>query len=649
MMKLFVLNFFLLLTAFAAYAQEETVAGSPDQKLKLFIKVNAGVPYYRIDYGGKAFLDHSPLGLVCSIGDFSKGLRMVNHSVSKLNETYTLNRSKVSHINYQANELKCGFTNAAHDTIYAIFRLTNTDAVFSYLIPQNGKGPINCTVEKETTGFNFPAGTTTFITPQATAGIGFKNSKPSYEEEYTHEEPVGSKSTYGLGYTFPALFHLGTKGWLLVSETGVDSNYVGTRLSDGDRGLYTIAFPQAGENGGHGAATATATLPLRTSWKTITMGSTLKPIVESTAATDVVKPIVTSSKVFPTGRATWSWIVWQDASCNYNDQMTYIDLAASLKCEFVLIDAFWDAKIGRDKMVDLVNYAKSKNVGILLWYNSNGNWNGTLQTPKDKMDTHEARVKEMQWLQQIGVKGLKIDFFGGDKQATMNLYQGILTDAATYGLTVNFHGTTLPRGWERMYPSYVSSEAVLASENLYFQQAFMDRYPVTATVYPFTRNAVASMDFGPVFLNSRLSRTQTKGSIRKTTDAFEMATAVVFFSSVQHWGLTPDNLKDKPNFLFDYIRGIPTTWDETRYIDGYPTKYCVIARRKGTQWYIGAITGSDTPQTIEVDLPMLAGKKVSIIRDGQGTDAALESKTFTQNTKYSLTLSAHGGTVIYTP
>lgn len=646
-MKIIILSLFVTLFFVNVYAQTDIIANSPDGKVKLMVGVAEGIPYYNISYAGNEFLDKSPLGLVSSVGDFSTGLKLVNHTIRLIKESYTLNRSKTSQVNYQATELKCGFVNAAHDTIFVIFRLTNNDAAFTYLIPQNGKGKVSCTIEKETTGFNLPTGTTTFITPQATAGLGYKNSKPSYEEEYTHEEPIDSKSTYGLGYTFPALFHL-NKGWLLISETGVDSNYVGTRLSDGNKGLYTVAFPQPGENNNIGPATATATLPMQTSWKTIALGNTLKPIVESTAATDVVKPIVTSSKTFPTGRATWSWIIWQDASCNYDDQITYIDLAATLKCEFVLIDAFWDAKIGREKMVDLVNYAKSKNVGILLWYNSNGNWNGTQQTPKDKMDTHEARIKEMRWLQQIGVKGLKIDFFGGDKQTTMKLYQGILTDAATYGLTVNFHGTTLPRGWDRMYPNYVSSEAVLASENLYFQQAFMDHYPVTATIYPFTRNAVASMDFGPVFLNSRLSRTQTKGTIRKTTDAFEMATAVVFFSAVQHWGLTPDNLKDKPAFLFDYIRGIPTTWDETRFIDGYPGKYCVIARRKGTQWYVGAINGANNNRVIEVSLPMLAGKTVNIIQDGKGADAAFNTKKISQNAKYTLNLSANGGTVIYT-
>ena len=646
-MKKINLSLFLTFYFFVSNAQTNMSVSSPDGKVKVNISVNAGVPNYRISYAGNEFLGNAPLGLVSSIGDFSKNLRAISQKTSVKKESYTLDRSKVSVVNYQGNELKCGFVNPARDTLFIIFRVSNKDAAFTYLIPQNGKGRISCTIEKETTGFKLPDGTTTFITPQATAGIGYKNSKPSYEEEYTHEEPVGTKSTYGLGYTFPALFHVGDKGWLLLSETGVDSNYVGSRLSDADHGMYTIAFPQEGENNHIGAATATAALPMQTSWKTIALGITLNPIVESTAATDLVKPIVTSTKTFPTGRATWSWIVWQDASCNYDDQITYINLAAALKCEFVLIDAFWDARIGREKMVDLVNYARSKNVGILLWYNSNGNWNGTQQTPKDKMDTHEARMKEMQWMQQIGVKGIKVDFFGGDKQATMKLYQGILTDAATYGLTVNFHGTTIPRGWERMYPNYVSSEAVLASENLYFQQSFMDHYPVTATIYPFTRNAIGPMDFGPVFLNTRLSRTQTRGTIRKTTDAFEMATAVVFFSSVQHWGLTPDNLKDKPAFLFDYIRNIPTTWDETRFIDGYPGKYCVIARRKGQQWYVAAINGDNSARSIEVSLPMLAGKTVNIIRDEKGSDAAFSSKTIATDAKYTFTLAANGGTVIY--
>ena len=639
-----------LLLLVAAYTNGQNVvsAKSPDQKISLTVKVVKGMPLYSIAMEGKEFIGESPLGLLSSIGDFSKDLKLAGQKTRKIQESYNLTKSKVSKVKYAANELNCTFLNAAGDTIHTIFRITNSDVAFSYLIPQNGKGKMMCTVEKELTGFNIASGSTSFITPQAPAGGGWMRTKPSYEEGYTKDAPVEKKSSYGLGYTYPALFHLSTTGWVLISETGVDGNYVGTRLSDrSEKGIYSVSFPEQAENNKVGAVTAEAMLPMQTSWKTITVATDLKPIVASTSATDVVKPLTSSSKVFSTGRASWSWIVWQDASCNYDDQVTFINLAADLKCEFILIDALWDVNIGKAKMEELVKYARSKNVGVLLWYNSNGKWNDAPQTPKNRMDTQTARQEEMAWLQKIGVKGMKVDFFGGDKQVTMKLYHDILMDATTYGLTVNFHGTTLPRGWERMYPSFVTSEAVLASENLAFSQGFYDNYATTATIYPFTRNAVAAMDFGPVFLNKRLARNPNSGVIRKTTDAFEMATAVVFFSPIQHWGITPENLKDKPAFLFDYLKKVPTVWDETQLIAGYPGKYCVIARRKGKQWYVAAINGENKERVLNLELPFLSGKKVNVIKDGEGFDANSAELKMDKTGKVELRLSGNGGAVIY--
>ena len=642
---------FIILCLFfyvSADGQIITTVSSIDKKLKLDVSLTNGLPSYGVSLEGKEFITSSPLGLISSIGDFSKDLTHIKHVVKRIDETYTLTKSKVSNVKYTANELTLYFINPAKDTLHVIFRISNTDVALSYLIPKNGKGNIKCVIEKELTGFHIPDGSTAFITPQAPAGTGWMKTKPSYEEGYTREQVVGRKSAHGLGYTYPALFHVSDKGWVMISETGVGGNYPGTKLSDrSDKGIYNVSFPEPAENNKIGEVTAEATLPMQTSWKTITISKDLKPIVESTVATDVVKPLVKSSKIFSTGRASWSWIIWQDASCNYDDQVTFINLAADLKCEFILIDAMWDANIGKEKMEELVKYAKTKNVGVLLWYNSNGNWNNAPQTPMNKMDTESARRKEMEWLQRIGVKGMKIDFFGGDKQVTMKLYHDILVDATTYGLTVNFHGTTLPRGWERMYPSFVTSEAVLASENLTFSQGFYDNYATTATIYPFTRNAVASMDFGPVFLNKRLSRNPNQGVIRKTTDAFELATAVVFFSAVQHWGITPENLKEKPAYMFDYLRAVPTVWDETRLIDGYPGKFCVMARRKGKQWYIAAINGENKERTLKLKLDMLSGKKVIAITDGVGPDALKSDVQLDKNGTMELKLSGNGGAVIY--
>lgn len=633
------------------FTQSQIVAvQSPSNKIKLMLTLENGRAYYSLSLSGNEFILKSPLGLKSSIGDFTSGLKLVRHDEKKINESYNLDRSKTSKVNYIASEAKFTFTNVSNDTLHTVFRITDRDAAFCYIIPKNGRKRSECTITEEATGFKVPKNSTAYITPQAPPMSGWEKTKPSYEEEYTREEPVGKASQYGLGFTYPALFHIDNRGWMLISETGISGNYPGTRLSDpNDELLYHVAFPQEGENNGREAVTATGMLPMQTSWKTITMGNDLKPIVESTSATDVVKPVAVSSHVFSPGRAAWSWIVWQDESCNYADQVKFIDLASNLKCEYVLIDALWDTNIGKQKMAELVQYAKSKNVEILLWYNSNGNWNSAPQSPKDKMNTPETRKEEMLWLQKTGIKGLKIDFFGGDKQATMQLYDGILKDATQYGLNINFHGTTLPRGWERMYPNYMTSEAVLASENLIFQQSFCDRYPETACIYPFTRNAVSAMDFGPVFLNKRLNRNPDKGNVRKTTDAFEMATAIIFFSPIQHWGLVPDNVQEKPAYLFDFLKKVPTVWDETLLIDGYPGKFCVMARRKGNKWYIGAINGENKAKKITIDLPMLKGRNVNIIRDASDSQSEFVKTDIKKKTLVTLELPANGGTVIYTP
>uniref|UniRef100_UPI0005C829FA glycoside hydrolase family 97 catalytic domain-containing protein n=1 Tax=Bacteroides intestinalis TaxID=329854 RepID=UPI0005C829FA len=224
-------------------------------------------------------------------------------------------------------------------------------------------------------------------------------------------------------------------------------------------------------------------------------------------------------------------------------------------------------------MPSLIAYAQSKGVDVLLWYNSNGSWNDAPQGPKHRLDSAPARQKEMAWMKALGVKGIKVDFFGGDKQATMKLYEDILTDANQYGIAVVFHGCTLPRGWERMYPNHMSSEAALVSENLVFGQYHADKEAQRSTLYPFIRNAVSAMDFGGVFFNKHFSKDGVNGTLRKTTDAFQIATSVLYQSGIQHFGITPNNLTEQPEFILDFMKKVPTVWDETRFIDGYPGKY----------------------------------------------------------------------------
>ena len=562
-------------------AQDVVVKG-PDEKLQLVVFTSpAEKPSYSITYNGKTMLEKSPLGMNTNIGDFAKGMKLTGHTVTPIDTVYHQDRIKTSQVLYQANELNCHFENPKGQKIDVVFRVSNNDVAFRYALPrQDGKGSVTVTAEE--TGFRFPQQTTTFLCPQSDAMIGWKRTKPSYEEEYKADAPMSDRSQYGHGYTFPCLFRIGDDGWVLVSETGVDSRYCGSRLSDVSEGnLYTVAFPMAEENNGNGTSAPAFALPGATPWRTITVGETLKPIVETTVAWDVVRPLYETKYDYRFGRGTWSWILWQDGSINYDDQVRYIDFAAAMGYEYALIDNWWDTNIGRDRMKSLVEYARSKGVELFLWYSSSGYWNDIEQGPVNHMDNAIIRKREMKWLQSLGVKGIKVDFFGGDKQETMRLYEDILSDADDHGLMVIFHGCTIPRGWERMYPNYVGSEAVLASENMVFNQHFCDKEAFNACLHPFIRNAVGSMEFGGCFLNKRLNRNNDGGTTRRTTDIFQLATTVLFQNPVQNFALAPNNLKDVSPVCMDYMKTVPTTWDETRFIDGYPGKYVVLARRHG--------------------------------------------------------------------
>lgn len=632
------------------FSQTPLSVKSPDGIIDVKIELTEGKPFYSIQYGNKAFLEVSPLGLQTSIGDFTKELVYESFETSSINTEYTLNKAKVSQVKYLANELVCKFTNQAKDTLSVVFRVSNNDVAFSYgLTAKEPKTKTHVKIFSEATGFDLPNKATTFITQQAPPMTGWEQTKPSYEEEYSFNEPMATPSHNGIGYTFPALFKLGEDGWVLISETGVDSHYLGSRLGEGtSEGFYSIEFPQSGENNGLGENYASQAMPAKTPWRTITLGNTLKPIVESTVAFDLVDEIYPASQTYKMGRATWSWIVWQDGSINYDDQIKFIDLAANLKFEYILIDNWWDTRIGKERMADLVNYAATKNVDVILWYNSNGYWNDAPQTPQDKMNSAPARQQEMAWLQKIGVKGLKVDFFGGDKQTTMRLYEDILTDANNYGLAITFHGCTIPRGWEKMYPNYVTSEAVLASENLIFRQSAADTQAYYSTILPFTRNAVGAMDYAPVFLNKNFSKDNSTGNIRRTTDAFELATSVLYFSPVQHFGITPNNLEEQPDYVLDFLKTVPTVWDETKYIGGEPGDYCAIARRKGNKWFVAVVNGEKEAKRIELDLSMLTKQDVSIIYDNKNRTAGFKKKSIGKNGKFKVDLLPEGGALIFT-
>lgn len=627
-----------------AISQLATVS-SPGKQLQVAVDIVDSAAVYSVTYNGKTLLENSPLGLITNEGNFSAGLKFVGKEDGSVDKKYLQDKIKKYDIHYVANKLTCTFENSRQRKISVVFQVSNNDIAFRYELPA-WKDRMSCVVEKEATGYKFPAQTTTFLSNNMSPMSGFARTAPSYESAYEADGALGKATRNGEGYVFPGLFKVGADGWVLLSETGVSSLYCASHLSDGKDGIYTIAYPNIKQNNGFGSTGAALGLPGVTPWRTITVGSTLKPIVETTIPYDVVDPLYTASQPYKYGKGTWSWIVWQDNSMNYADQVKYIDLASSLGWEYILMDALWDTNIGKEKMKELVKYAKSKKVEVFLWYNSNGSFNDAPQGPRNKMSTSIERKKEMKWLQETGVKGLKVDFFGGDKQETMRLYEDILSDANDYGLMIIFHGATLPRGWERMYPNFVGSEAVVASEMLIFSGGVREAEAVNASMHPFLRNAVGSMEFGGVLLNKFLVKSNEGRNKRLTTDGFQLATAVLFQNPVQMFGLTPNNLTDVPAFEIDFMRQVPTTWDETVYIDGYPGKYAVIARRHGKDWYIAGVNGQKQAVKLNLALPMLAGKKVRLYNDDAASVTGLSEVTVKKDGTLEIEVQPNGGFVL---
>ena len=265
--------------------------------------------------------------------------------------------------------------------------------------------------------------------------------------------------------------------------------------------------------------------------------------------------------------------------------------------------------MGRKGIEELVAYGKPKGVVPMLWYSSSGYWNDIEQSPVNKMDNPIARKEEMKWMKEIGVKGIKVDFFGGDKQETMRLYEDILSDANDYGLMVIFHGCTLPRGWEKMYPNFVGSEAVLASENMIFSQAFCDEEAVNATLHPIIRNAVGSMEYGGSFLNKRMNRGNDGGNTRRTSDAFQLALAVIYQNPVQNFALAPNNLQDADKICLDFMKEVPTLWDDIALLEGYPGKFTVLQRRSGDKFYVAGINAEKETKKLDLNLDNLGEGK----------------------------------------
>lgn len=621
---------------------------SPDQRLAIeLLAGDDGSLLYRASRNGRTVLLPAPLGLRFDGAELSRGLQLQARSAPRrITERYELLVSKRRQHLHRAQERSASFVNARRQTLTVTLRAAN-DGVAWRLAAEAPDLPA-LRLRQEIGGFRFAPGTRAWLQPMQVAKTGFEGSNPAYEEHYQIDQPVGTPSPLPAGWVLPALFRSGAD-WVAVSESGLDGSWHASRLAADSAGAhYRLAPPDAREAMAYGAEAAGVTglsgallaeggPRLTSPWRFAAIGA-LRTVMASTLGTDLAPPPAVpfdAARIQP-GHAAWSWAILKDDVTTEPVQRQFVAYAARMGWNYLLIDSGWDVKIGRERMRSLVADAAAKGVGILLWYNSAGPWNTTPLTPRNQMHDAATRRQEFAWLREIGVKGVKVDFFGGDGVSVIRYYLDILRDAAEYGLLVNFHGSTLPRGWQRSWPNLMTMEGVKGFEFTTFTQADQDAVPAHAAMLPFARNLFDPMDFTPMVF----------GDIphirRVTRNGFELAQAVLFTSGIQHYAEVPEGMATVPEHVRATLRGLPRQWDETRFVAGVPGRQVVIARRQGTRWWVAGLNADATPAVLQLDLGFLGPRRGWITRDGDSPRELLR-RPWRAGRSVALTLAPRGG------
>src|SRR3954462_2583699 len=615
-------------------------ATSPDGRTTIELGGRDGESIaYRVTRDGEVILDSSPLGIRRQDQAFTDATLTFTGATDArtIDERYTTPHGKRREHRVAAQERTVSFKNASGGRLEIFLHAQNDGVAFRYRFPEHLSN--DKFVSEEMTGFHVPQGSTAWLMPQQEV----HKYGPAYEDFY-EKVSAGTASSRADGWAFPALFKTPTGKWLLITESGLDETYCGAHLAQNSPdGIYRLRFPDPKEGLGVGAVEPKPQLPWTPPCRLVIVGDRAGDIIESDLVLDVAprSRIGNTSWIKP-GRAAWGWWSKSDSPKHAEDLDAFTDLAAEMGWEYALVDANWNA-METGTIEEVIAHAKARNVGLLFWYNSGGPHNDVTEAPRDRMFTREARRAEFEKLKAWGVKGVKVDFWHSDKQDRIAQYRDILKDAADFQLMVNFHGSTIPRGWSREFPNLIGMEAVFGAEQYKFRDFYPAKAPWHNTVLPFTRNVAGPMDFTPVTFSDAKYPHQT-------TNAHELALSVIFETPIQHFADSIESYHGVPDAVKTYLKQVPTAWDETRVLSGEPGDTLVIARRSGTVWYVGGINGTDAVQSASFNTAFLGGGewRGTLIRDGDTdrTFSAGNAELSTGADAPKVAMHAHGGFVM---
>lgn len=622
-MRIYMITFLLLILFHMCFSQKrEWKLDSPNGRIsvKLFSgqkQVKGGTSLlYAVYLDEKEILQPSPLGIDREDQQFTTGLTPVSSTDPiVIDEQYLLKSGKRLMCRNHANEQILTFRNENGKEVQLIWRAYDDGIAFRYKFSETDNRLYK--VLREHTGFK--------LSPKGRAWIHpydwNSRLKPSYEQYCQRNISIGTDAPNPKGWAYPMLMQI-DHAWVMITEAVLDGTYGATHLQSTKEGLYSIRFPEKEEVVLSDNVEPTATLPWATPWRVIVIGSALSDIVETNLVQHLnLKSSIANESWIQPGRSSWSW--WSNGASpkDFTIQKQYVDFSAEMGWEYTLIDAGWQLMQG-GTMEELVRYATSKNVGVWLWYHSGSGQSTDTINYRNLMSDRPARRAELARLQRIGVRGIKVDFFDSDKQGIVKRYKEILEDAAQYRIMVNFHGATLPRGLERTYPNLMTTEAIKGAEG-FGRQESCDQAPTHNATIPFTRNVVGSMDYTPVTFSNKIR--QGVEAFNRTSFAHQLALAVIFESGVQNFADKQEVYDALPSGPKNFLKRVPTAWEETKLVDGFPGDFVIMARRKGNTWYIGGINGKKEKRSFSFALPFITGNKsIKFLMDGNDRQSFTE-------------------------
>jgi hypothetical protein len=634
--------------AAAADSQAPWLVLSPNKQAAIEVaQTEKGCLTYRVLIGEKdnarELIRPSRLGLARGDAQFVEGLRFLGEKDRFIKDTYQLTSGKQRQQTFACNEKTLLYAAPSGYKLQIDLRACDDGVAFRYRFPDTDSGVY--TIINEVTEIAVPVAAKGFLLPHDDP----TRWSPAYEAAWLADIPAGTSSPRKAGWALPALFSIprdsNSADWLLVTDSGLDESYAAVRLEQHTSDArYRIRFPDPCDGYGRGPAEPSWTLPWTLPWRVFITCEKPEGIVQSNLITHLAYPsrVHDTSWIRP-GRASWSW--WSGGTGGLDKLTSFVDLAAEMGWEYSLLDAGWN-RLTDEELKTLLAYAGEKKVELLVWYHSGRplRLDGPARPGRigrgvpNIMRDRDLRRAEFKHIADMGIKGIKVDFFNSDKQIAIDQYLDILRDAAEYRLVVNFHGCTIPRGWHRTWPNLMTAEAVRGAETYRYGEQFPTNALTHNLVVPFTRNCLGPMDYTPVAF--------TKAeNVRRTTVGHELALAVVFESGIIHFADTPEVYKAQPELVKELLSSVPTAWDQTLCLEGYPGMYIVVARRDGNTWWLAGASGQDTPRQVNIPLDFLgkARFKSLLAADGKNDTFSCRTETIEAERTFSVEIAPRGG------